>query len=141
MHIIILLDSPFIEKQLAYFMKKITIPIKRSLDICFRLIMEWYNTIRQGFNTIVQNLKCIMDKINISLKGANRLQWKCVKEVTDVLEEQLLYVLFYRKWQWPFWRAEKEISCHDKSWSWVWFCSIGQQLSLSRSFIKPPKNL
>ena len=80
MHIIILLDSPFIEKQLAYFMKKITIPIKRSLDIdeykdiCFRLIMEWYNTIRQGFNTIVQNLKCIMDKINISLKGANRLQ-------------------------------------------------------------------
>ena len=74
MHIIILLDSPFIEKQLAYFMKKNTIPIKRSLDICFRLIMEWYNTIRQGFNTIVQNLKCIMDKINISLKGANRLQ-------------------------------------------------------------------
>ena len=74
MHIIILIDSPFIEKQLAYFMKKITIPIKRSLDICFRLIMEWYNTIRQGFNTIVQNLKCIMDKINISLKGANRLQ-------------------------------------------------------------------
>ena len=35
-----------------------------------------------------------MDKINISLSGVNRLQWKCVKEVTDVLEGQLLYEFF-----------------------------------------------
>ena len=79
MNIIILLDSPFIVKKLAYY-EKITIPIKRCLDIdeykyiCFRLIMEWYNTTGQGFNTIVQNLKLMMDKINISLSGVNRLQ-------------------------------------------------------------------
>ena len=127
--------------------EKITISIKRCWDIdeynniCFRLITEWFNTIRQGFNTIVQNLKCMMHKINISLSGVNRLQWNCTKEVTDVLEGQLLYELFYWRWQWPFCRAEKEICCHDKSWSSVWFCSIGQQLSLTRGFIKPPKNL
>ena len=80
MHIIILLDSPFFVKQLAYFMKKNKIPIKRCLDIdqykdvCFRLIMKQFNTIRQGFNTIAQNLRCMMDKINISLSGVNRLQ-------------------------------------------------------------------
>ena len=112
------------------FHKKITIPIKRCLDIdeykdiCFRLIMKWFNAIRQGFNTIAQNLKCMMDKINISLSGVNRLQWKSAREVTDVLEGQLLYELFYWMWQWPFCRVEKEIRCHDKSWSWVWFCSI-----------------
>ena len=81
MHIIILLGSPFFVKQLAYFMKKKNkIPIKRCLDIdqykdiCFRLIMKQFNTIRQGFNTIAQSLRCMMDKINISLSGVNRLQ-------------------------------------------------------------------
>ena len=72
-----LLDSPFIVKQLA---SRDPTPIKRSLaideykDNCFILIMKWYNTIRQGLNTIAQNLKCMMDKININLSGANRLQ-------------------------------------------------------------------
>ena len=134
-------------KAAGIFHEKNKIPIKRCLDIdeykdiCFRLIMKWFNTIRQGFNTIVQNLKCMMHKINISLSGINRLQWNCTNEVTDVLEGQLLYELFYWRWQWPFCRAEKEICCHDKSWSWVWFCSIEYQLSSARSFIKPPKNL
>ena len=83
------------------FYEKITISIKRCWDIdeynniCFRLITEWFNAIRQGFNTIVQDLKCMMDKINISLSGVNRLQWNCAKEVTDVLEGQLFYELFY----------------------------------------------
>ena len=113
------------------FHEKVTTPIKRSLaideykDICFILLMMWYNTIRQGLNTIVQNLKCMMDKININLSGVNRLQWKCAKEVTDVLEGQLLYDISYWRWQWPFCRAKKEICCHDKSWGRVWFCSIG----------------
>ena len=100
-------------KAAGMFHEKNKIPIKRCLDIdeykdiCFRLIMKWFNTIRQGFNTIVQNLKCMMDKINISLCGANRLQWKSAKEVTDVLERQLLYELFYWGWQWSFCRPEK----------------------------------
>ena len=100
------------------FHEKTKISIKRCLDIdeykdiFFTLTMKWFNTIRQGFNTIVQNLKCMMDKINISLSGVNRLQWDRAKEVTDVLEGQLLYELFYWRWQWPFCRAEKEICCH-----------------------------
>ena len=83
------------------FHEKTKISIKRCLDIdeykdiFFTLTMKWFNTIRQGFNTIVQNLKCMMDKINISLSSVNRLQWKYAKEVTDALEGQLLYELFY----------------------------------------------
>ena len=58
-------------------------------------VSDWsWSGVRQRFNTTVQNLKCMMDKINISLSGVNRLQWKCVKEVTDVLEGQLLYEFF-----------------------------------------------
>ena len=126
------------------FHEKVTIPIKKCLgieykDISFILIMGWYNTIRKGSNTIIQNLKCMIDKININLSGVNGLQWKRAKEVTDVLEGQLLYELLNSRRQWPFCRAEREICSHDKSWSWVWLCSIGYQLSLARSFIKPPK--
>ena len=41
-----------------------------------------WSSVRHGFNTIVQNLKFMIDETNISLSGVNRLQWKCAKEVT-----------------------------------------------------------
>ena len=39
---------------------------------------SWYTYIT-WFNTIVQNLKCMMDEANITLSGVNRLQWKFAK--------------------------------------------------------------
>ena len=37
----------------------------------------------------------MMDETNISLRGVNRPQWKCDKEVTGALEKQLLYMSFF----------------------------------------------
>ena len=49
-------------------------------------VSDWsWSGARQQFNTIIQNLKCMMDETNNSWSGVHRLQWKCVKEVTGAL--------------------------------------------------------
>ena len=59
-------------------------------------VSDWsWSGVRQALNTIIQNLKCIIDETNISLSGINRHQSKCAKEVTGALEGQLLYELLY----------------------------------------------
>ena len=103
MHIIILLDSPFTVKQLAYFMKKLQ-SLSRDVEILMSIAtfvsdwsrFEWFTTIRQGFNTILQDLKCIMDKINISLSGLNRLQWNLPKKLLMSLSDNY-YMSFFTK--------------------------------------------
>ena len=54
-----------------------------------------WSSVRQEFNTIIQNLKCMMDETNNSSSGVNRLQQECAKEITAVLERQLPCMSFF----------------------------------------------
>ena len=112
---------------------------------------SWSDT-RQKFNTIIKNLECMMDESNISSSSVSRLQWKCAKEVTGTLEEQLLYKSHRSVEQKKKYAvitnlgAESDFAALDSNFRWLKGSTTSKQSLISRldrlynvflNFIKP----